>query len=623
MALNAGDVIWTIGANLDKFKKAMNEASKQAGKMGKSLQKNSKQIGVGFAAAGGAITLALGKATGKSLEFSKAMANVNTLGVKDLGALSDAVKETSSAFGLDLVNASDAAYQAISAGASEAETPLLLEKAAIAATAGVSELSTAIELGTSVTNAFGMGIQSAGTIFDQAFTAVKGGVTTFDELSASVGKLSPIMSAAGLSSGEMFASIGALTKGGIATAESVTGMKAVMQAVLKPTSDASAMAEQLGIQFDITALKTQGLGGFMNSLKEATGGNVEQMGAFFASSEALGAALALTGNQAASFNELLNQMSTSTGASTEAFNAFVEANPGFALEQLKSTVSVLAVEIGDRLAPLLKDMAEKVTPIIKNVIDWIKNNQKLTGNIVMFAAALGGVMLVLAPLFIMLPGIVTAFGMVTTAAGVVGGAIAALSAPILLAIAAVVALAAAVVYNWDTIKAWTVETFGMIGDVASRAWGYVKNAVSNAVGGVINSVSRMIGWIKDAIEWFKKLFFWQDKADSGGGGGQSKATGGLVKGYASGGQTRNPIVKVGERGSELAALPVGTRVLSHPDMMRAASQGMGGGGGGAAPIINNTFTINGAGETDPNKLMDKLKAPFSTWMRDELVSAMR
>ncbi len=52
------------------------------------------------------------------------------------------------------------------------------------------------------------------------------------------------------------------------------------------------------------------------------------------------------------------------------------------------------------------------------------------------------------------------------------------------------------------------------------------------------------------------------------------AAGTKTRAYAAGGITDHPMVMVGERGPELAALPVGTRILSHEDMMTAASMGV-------------------------------------------------
>jgi TP901 family phage tail tape measure protein len=619
MAINAGDVVWNIGADITGLDRALNKAQKSIKGLGKQLGVSSRQIGMGMTAAGAAITGALGLALNKSLEFSKAMAEVNTLGIADLEGLGDAVKDVSAKFGLDLVEASNAAYQAISAGAAEAETPLLLESAAIAATAGVTGLTTAIELGTGVSNAFGIEFSKMSTVFDKAFVAVKGGGTTFDELGASIGKLSPIMAAAGLSVDEMFASIGALTTGGIATSEAVTGMKAIMQGILKPTSDAAAMASELGIQFDITALQTQGLGGFMQTLGDATGGNIDKMGAFFSSTEALNAALALTGNTAGTFNELLAEMDTSVGASQEAFDAFVEANPGFAFEQLKATLAVLAVEIGDELAPLLSQLAEDITPIIKDAIAWVKANQPLVGTIVKVAAVIGGLMLVLGPLLIILPGLIAAWGLLTAAAGIVATAIGLISIPIVATGVVIAALVLAV----GLAVAFIVSKWDWLRDKTSQAW----NGIKNAMGRAIDFMKDKIGWITNPIEGLIGLLtnLWELMKKTGqGGGGMAaggvvgNAAGGTVKGYASGGATGHRIIEVGERGRELLAAPVGSRVLSHPDMMKAAGRGAGNAG---ATSINASFNIDASGIQDPVQFFETLKPTVHEWLRDGLRDA--
>lgn len=66
----------------------------------------------------------------------------------------------------------------------------------------------------------------------------------------------------------------------------------------------------------------------------------------------------------------------------------------------------------------------------------------------------------------------------------------------------------------------------------------------------------------------------------GGGGGYANggvvgyANGGVIPGYAAGGMVKgHRIVKVGERGEEVAAFPVGTRILSNRDLKNAIAAG--------------------------------------------------
>jgi len=77
------------------------------------------------------------------------------------------------------------------------------------------------------------------------------------------------------------------------------------------------------------------------------------------------------------------------------------------------------------------------------------------------------------------------------------------------------------------------------------------------------------------------------------------ASGGVVGHYAEGGPNKHPISIVGERGPEAVALPAGTRVLSHSDMMQAVSAGASGGGGGGQTININSPLIQNATISDP------------------------
>jgi len=422
VALSLGDVTLFFNADPSGVKKGMDQVQQ-------SVAATTKQVGMAMTAMGAAITGALGLAVNSAVKFGGAMAEINTLGVKQLDELEDGIKRISTTFGTDLVETAKGAYQVISAtGTDGAEAIGLLEAATKAATAGVSSVTAAVELGTGVMNAFGLQASDINTIYDQAFVAVKNGVTTFDELAASVGKVAPVMSAAGLSSDEMFASVAALTKAGIKTSEAVTGMKGALTNIIKPGSDATKAAEEMGIQFDVSALKSQGLSGFMQQISTAAGGNVEQMSRLFPSVEALNAVLALSGSQAQSFASTLDEMRGGTFGVDEAFAKFAERDPGMAFRQLKAELAVLSVEVGEALLPALKGILDVVTPVVKAIVEWAKEHPGLTQGLVMVTGALGALMLVLGPLLILMPGIVAVMGLFAGPAALGGVATAATAA---------------------------------------------------------------------------------------------------------------------------------------------------------------------------------------------------
>lgn len=472
MAIKLGDAIWEIRGDITKLNKSMGDAEARIQKSLGNVLKKGRSFGIGMTVAGGAIVGALGLATKEAASFGTAMAEVATLGVEDLDTITQGVKDISVEFGTNLVETATGAYQAISAtGADAAEATQILATATKAAVAGVSEVSAAVELGTGTMNAFGKETSDLESIFDEAFIAVKSGVTTFEELASSTGKLAPIFSAAGLSSGEMFAALATLTKSGISTKEAVTGLKAAMTNLIKPSKDAVDLTEQLSqkyedFEFSVSRLQEVGLQQFMEDVQEATGGNIEQMSKLFGSVEGLNTMLALTSEAGgAEFKAILEDIKNGTGAMDEAFKTFVENNPAFALEQLNSQLTVMKVEIGTALLPVLAKLADFMKPVIEWISAWIEENPGWTKAIVTVTGVLGALLLVLGPLLIMLPGIIALFTSPLVAA------FAAVIAPIVL----LVVKLGLVVFAFIKVKDAITEAIRMLNE-----WRLASNASAEA-----------------------------------------------------------------------------------------------------------------------------------------------
>ena len=603
--IQAGDIVFNIGADASELQKKLAEAAKGVQGAISKVKPAITDLGLKMSAAGAAIVGGLGVAVKKAADFQSAMSEVKTLGVEDAEALGDAIKDVSGTFGTDLIGSVNAAYQAISAGASEYEAPLVLQESAMAAVAGVSDLSTAVELGMGVNNAFGRSMDDIGTTFDEAFVAVKAGVTTFGELAASVGRVAPAFAAAKVGSDEMFASVAALTKGGMETSQAVTRMGAVMQSFIKPTSEATKMAKELGIEFNVNTLETHGLAGALDMVKEATGGNIDSLGKLFSSQEALMAVLALTGNQAEDFTTILGQMKDGAGATKEAFDKFIEDNPAYAFQILKAQVNVLAVEIGEALLPTLFELMEQVKPMVENLIAWIKANPELTATITKWVAAIGAALAVLGPLFLAIGWIIggvsslitlvsslgtvwtaitTVFGVVVTAIGWVISAIG--------SIGTVIGLVA-------TPIGWIIAAIAGIAAAATAVW-YYWEPIKDFFKGLWDDVLLIFWWVGENLEkWFLWVWDWIKKILDPLGiiSGTFNAIGGMIPGFADGGvMSRGGLALVGERGPELVQLPAGARVFSNEQ-----SQGMMGGVNFNAPLVQ-AQSINASNPADVDAL---------------------
>src|SRR5690606_3325695 len=189
------------------------------------------------------------------------------------------------------------------------------ETLAIAGKADLGDTTTAL---VSTMNAFGASADEAGAYADTFFTTVKLGQTTIPELGAAIGRLAPLAAAAGLSFDEMAVAIATITaETGTGTAEAITGIRAAITAILKPSKEASDLAKELGLEFNAAALESKGFAGILDEVAAATGGNTEVIAKLFGSVEALAPVLALTGNASEKFADNLGAFQNNAGRSEE------------------------------------------------------------------------------------------------------------------------------------------------------------------------------------------------------------------------------------------------------------------------------------------------------------------
>ena len=320
-------------------------------------------------------TIAASAAAAFSVEplfaFKDALAEVSTLvdtATFDMKALEKAALDQSAAFGGSAAAQTKAFYSIISAGASSAaEATEILAASNKLAVGGVTDVATASDGLTSVLNAYGDKVESATAVSDALFVAMRAGKTTIGELSGSLGKVAPLAAQTGVGFDELTAAISALTKGGIATAEATTGVRAILAAIAKPTKEASDLAKALGIQFNSAGLQAKGLAGFMQDLVKRTGGSTDALAQLFGGVEALVPAMALSGQAGVDFAAILEQMAQKAGATEDAFNKMANS-PGFQAGRvwaaLQAEVLGTAGAMSGPLTVALKAIADNMSTIV-------------------------------------------------------------------------------------------------------------------------------------------------------------------------------------------------------------------------------------------------------------------
>jgi hypothetical protein len=370
------------------------------------------------------------------------------------------------------------------------------------------------------------------------FTTVKGGKTTFADLSASLFQVAPLAATAGVSFQEVNAALQNLTLQGVPTSVATTQVRAALQGLLKPSEELDGIFRKAGFKDAAQALE-QDLGGALNVVFDATKGDVGELTRLVGSIEGVSAILGLAGPQAEGFAKALEDQ---TGAAGATATAFAEIDKSRDLERLKVTLDNLAITVGTVLLPIVEDVAAAVLPWIQRFAELDGEQQKLIVGIAAGVAALGPLLRIIGNLTKAVSGLIkaaklfdkaftkvlaklkavgraalraaanivkAAARMIASAAKatarvvaqvavqiarwVVLGAQATAQAlkvaaawlisigPILLIGAAIAALVALVVIHWDTIVAATKRAWDAVTGAVVAAWEWIKTAVGAAI----------------------------------------------------------------------------------------------------------------------------------------------
>ncbi|WP_231365735.1 phage tail tape measure protein [Thioalkalivibrio sp. ALMg3] len=324
--------------------------------------------------AGAAITAFSIKAAG---DFDSAFREISTLidqPVEDLGEFRDAILEYSQTSTQPLESITGAIYSAISAGVDYADSIEAVAQAEQLAVAGKADLNDSLTVLVSSLNAYGLEMDEAARFSDALFTAVQEGQTTLPELGNSLSRVTGLASTGGVEFEELLAAISAITATGTPTNEAITRIQQALANIINPTQQARTMAEELGIEFGATALRSEGLAGLLDTVAEATGRSEDQMGKLFGSTNGLLAVLDLTGGAAEGFAETLGSMEDNAGATDRAF-ADMAGSVEQQNQRVANSLRGLAIEIGGPLLDQYGGVTDALTAVFQAVGASVRDGQ--------------------------------------------------------------------------------------------------------------------------------------------------------------------------------------------------------------------------------------------------------
>ena len=464
-----------------RFTRMTRKVSTGLGGITRKLKDNKVAL-LGLSAGLGAL---VGKGVKDLKEWEDGLAQIETLGVTGIDKIGKELDEVRKKYGITGTEATKGYYDIISAGAQQGEEAMSqLVAATKLAKAGNTDLAGAIDIVTSGINIFGKQGETATSITDQLFLAVKFGKTTVAELGAVFGFVAPTVAAAGLTMADYGAAMAAVTAGGIATKQATTGIKAVLSNLIKVTPKATKAAKELGIEFDANTLASKGFVGVMKDVAQATGGDITQIGKLFDSIEAINAVAVLTSEGGlTNLERNFNAMGDSAGTTEEALTK-VEDTASFNFDKFNQSMSIMSRSIGSAVVPGLINLAEALGPVVDFFADLIKQEPGIVLVGVAIAALLTSVAFLGGPVTLGIVALGVAF---KTLWGYFGGGEEGVS----------------VIDNmreaWDNL--WT----GLKNEDGEVEWDKLGEMFGKAIKGALSKLGTWIKEAFDAIVWMDVL----------------------------------------------------------------------------------------------------------------------
>ncbi len=325
-----------------------------------------------------------------AITFEKGIAEVNSIldeNQKVTDETTDSILRFSSQFGTSQQRQVRSFYNIVSAGVKGTRDQLAtLEVANKAAVAGLVDIDTAAFGLVSAVNAYSNSGLTAARASDILFRGVKEGQLVFRGLAGSIGRVAPIAAEAGISFDQAIGSLVTLTRTGIPVQEAASAIRQLFSTLLKPSSQAQKVLDELNTktretiqaQIDLGSITQEegfarlnkeiitfskqgikaagGLSEFFDNLKNKVGDNSTALNTLFKNIRAFTAVTAITGNLQ-QFDQILGSIKDSSGATNTAFE-ILSNTVDFKFNRVKAVISSVGTVLLSTLKEPAKDLLD-------------------------------------------------------------------------------------------------------------------------------------------------------------------------------------------------------------------------------------------------------------------------
>ncbi len=352
----------TATTDVEKLRAALDASQGSISKAFKSLSYLSTSF-LGLSSAANQICGTLNNLTEENRTFSGAMAAANTMAGKsgkDFEQLKGKVADLAAELPIARDQLANGLYQVVSMGVPEDNWIDYLKKSAKASIGGIADLGETVKVTATVIKNYGLEWDKANDIQDKIQLTAKLGSTSFEQLAQSLPMVTGNAATLGVSIDDLLASFATLTGVSGNTAEVATQLSAIFTSLVKPSSEATKQAMEMGIQFDAAAIKAAGgMRNFLVDLDKNVKAYAQRTGQIetaiysrlFGSARAMRALIPLTGKLSDKFGKDAEKMKNSAGTIDDAFD--IMSGTGSAkIQKLKNAIADMTDGITSKLSML-------------------------------------------------------------------------------------------------------------------------------------------------------------------------------------------------------------------------------------------------------------------------------
>ena len=439
--------------------------------------------------------------------FETAMRSANTMAGKsgdEFEVLTGQITELSKTIPLAREELANGLYQVISNGVPEDNWIEFLTKSSRSAVGGIADLGETVTVTSTLIKNYGLEWDQAGNIQDKIQMTAKNGVTSFEQLAQALPRVSGSASQLGVSMDELMAVFATTTGVTGNTAEVSTQLAAVLNSLIKPSTEATKAANEMGIGFNAASIQAAGglenfLLGLDASIREyaAKTGQLSQTiyGQLFGSAEAMRLLGSLTGEQKEKFSQNIGAMVDSAGEMDAAFDNMASTG-----ESLKQTLA--------NQMHAMMDWAGAIASTSAPYVEWIANSGTALMSMVQLSTGIKTVVTWLKAVKVATLAQAAAAKVVAVASNLWKVAQIALNFvlsanPIGIVVMAIAALVGALIAAYNNCEAFR--------NICDAVWAAVKKIASAVWDFLVKAFEKASAVIKKAWEWVKKFFGIKDE----------------------------------------------------------------------------------------------------------------